>query len=539
MFRRIDRQSISLYFCFLFGLLLCVLVPLSQAAETDPKVVIIEFHGLKQNIIRDNLSELPNFRELIEGGNGDQVYVHLSRVMTTIPAASVPACTAMYTGLTPQKTGVVSTIWFDRQKLQTRTMISYGQQRINNELKDHGVSTIFDYVSAAGKQSLNCMLIVNKGADWTINSSPFFWGNAAVIGFFKNGRLFPHKTYTDPKTFSAFIDGHVLAGHKSIKGLYKRYGDVPDLMVIQLLGMDLDSHFPEKRFVKHNAYIDKIQKDYVKTILDPQIGPLIQVFKDIGVYDSTIFILVSQQGAVKIDKRIDDYVLNRVLQTAFNLADASTVNRVADAIVMPGASTKEVYLKNRSTRNWEDAPRLIADVKPAVDLILNEPQIIDALNALVIRQCPEGRDEGVPETDQWWHLQWDAYIGTKRTDQAFKDALQPIEDMARRFELESLVVEGLNRQYTRPTAPDIKLINKKGAYFLRRMDKYGHHGSYYPEDLILSFWVTGPGLANVFKQRHIIDHTASTLDLVPMACHLMGIPIPAGLDGKNPLAHLN
>jgi hypothetical protein len=70
------------------------------------------------------------------------------------------------------------------------------------------------------------------------------------------------------------------------------------------------------------------------------------------------------------------------------------------------------------------------------------------------------------------------------------------------------------------------------------MDKYGHHGSFYPEDLILSFWVAGPGLSTFFKQRHIIDHTTSTLDLLPMACYLMGIPIPADLDGGNPLEGL-
>ena len=539
MLRQTYRHGFLHVLGFALALLTVAIVAPTQAGVTNPKVVIIECHGLKQNIIRDNLTELPNLRELIEGRSDDQVYVYLSRVMTTIPSASVPACTAMYTGLNPQNTGVVSTVWFDRQKLQTRRMISFRQQRINNALTDQGVSTIFDYARAAGKQSLNCMLIVNKGAEWSINSRPFFWGNAAVLGLFKNGRLFPHKTYTDPKTISAFLDGHVLAGHKSVKGLYKRYGDVPDLMVVQLLGMDLDSHFPEKRFVQRNASMDSIQKDYVKTILDPQIGRLIQAFKDMGVYERTIFILVSQQGAVKIDKRIDDYVLNRVLQTEFKLADASTVSRVAETVVMQGASTKEVYLKNRSTRNWEDPPRLFADVKPAVDLILNDPQIADALNALVIRQYPEEREEGPPETDQWWYFGWDTYIGTERTDQDFQDALQPIEAMARRFELKSLVVEGLNRQYTPQTAPDIKLINKKGAYFLRRMDKYGHHGSFYPEDLILSFWVTGPGLARFFQQRHTIDHTTSTLDLVPMTCYLMGIPIPAGLEGKNPLVHLD
>jgi len=55
---------------------------------------------------------------------------------------------------------------------------------------------------------------------------------------------------------------------------------------------------------------------------------------------------------------------------------------------MPGACTKEVYLKNRVTGNWMDPPRLLEDVQPAVDLILNNESIRESLNALIIRQYP-------------------------------------------------------------------------------------------------------------------------------------------------------
>jgi len=50
--------------------------------------------------------------------------------------------------------------------------------------------------------------------------------------------------------------------------------------------------------------------------------------------------------------------------------------------------------------------------------------------------------------------------------------------------------------------------------------------------------VAGPGLSHIIPDRHSLKTTASTLDLVPMVTHLLGIPTPSGLDGTNPLASL-
>jgi hypothetical protein len=42
-----------------------------------------------------------------------------------------------------------------------------------------------------------------------------------------------------------------------------------------------------------------------------------------------------------------------------------------------------------------------------------------------------------------------------------------------------------------------------------------------------------------YKGQHIQAATQSTLDLVPMVCHLLDIPIPDGLDGTDPLKGYN
>jgi hypothetical protein len=509
-----------------------------RAVFADPKFIIIEFHGLKQGVIYNNLEQLPNFRELIYGSNSKQPFIYYPNVVTTIPVASVPTIAAMYTGVHPQRTGVVSTIWFDRSTYKVRTMISYSQQRINRLLRSNNIKTLFEYVGEAGKRSMTTMLMVNNGADWKINSSAFFWGNASALGFLKNGHFFPKKTYTDPKTVSAFLNGHVGAYNKSLAGIYQCHHTLPDIMVLQLLGTDLYSHYPDSFLVKADAEIDQIQLYYARSILDPQIGRVVRFLKSIDQYDKIVFILLSQQGALKIRKHIPDNILSDILSPAYILPSETTSNRQAEAVIMLGACTKEVYLKNRATGNWMDPPRLLEDVKPAVDHIIDNESLRESLNELVVRQYPGERYSGLSENEHWWSMAWESYMEGQRDGEAFLRSLRPLNDMAKRFELGKLVVTGLNRQYSRETTPDIKLINKKGHYFEKDMSKYGHHGSYYPEDLKVFFWLAGAGMKAFCEGQQIQASTQSTLDLVPMICHLLNISIPEGLDGRDPLSNI-
>jgi arylsulfatase A-like enzyme len=510
----------------------------TNAGASSPKIVILEFHGMKQGIIAENLKKLPSFQELTKGSHNDQAYVHLPRVLTTIPAASVPATSSMYTGLLPWRTGIVSTIWFDRRTTKVRTMISYSQKRINRILASNGVKTLFDYIAESGKNSMSTMLMITKGADWSIKSGVFFWGNAALVGFFRNGRWFPDSQYIDQNTISAFLRGHLLAYNKSLAGILEYHHTIPDVMVVQLLGTDLFSHYPPRELRKQNASMDEIQKHYAQTVLDSLMGTLIRYLKKAGCYEDCIFILVSEHGFTKISKHVPDNTLDHSLKKSFKLPDQQTSNQQAEAVIMLGASTKEIYLKNRQTGNWMDPPRLLADVKPAVDLVLANSDIQNCMNTLVIRQYPGERHGSIEENDHWWVLDWKTYQATDKNGVSFLQALRPLSVLEGRFELGKYVVRGLRSQYTRETAPDIKVINKKGFYFERDFDKYGHHGSYYPSDCIVSFWVAGPGLRRILTGHHLLERTSSTLDLVPMVAYLLGIPQPEGLDGNNPLENL-
>jgi hypothetical protein len=205
---------------------------------------------------------------------------------------------------------------------------------------------------------------------------------------------------------------------------------------------------------------------------------------------------------------------------------------------MPGACTKEIYLRNRRSGNWLDPPRLLEDVKPAVDLLLQQATLRESLNAMVIFQHSGERHGEVAGTASWWGLDWQNYVNSRQQGFDFFNSLQPLNETFKQFELKNYLVKGLNHQYTRKTAPDIKLINKKGIYFERDEKKYGHHGSYYPEDTIVSFWIAGPGLKAIIPKRQTIDAETSTLDLVPMVASLLAVEVPDDLPGSNRLKDL-
>ncbi len=169
---------------------------------------------------------------------------------------------------------------------------------------------------------------------------------------------------------------------------------------------------------------------------------------------------------------------------------------------------------------------------------MDDDTIQDCVNAMVIRQYPGERDEGIVENNAWWGFDRQSYQNGPRSDSSFLRALLPLKAGLHQFELKDYISEGLTRQYTRETAPDIKLINKKGYYFEVDFTKYGHHGSYYPEDTVLSFWIAGPGLKPIIPERHTIASATSTLDLIPMVAYLLGMQQPVGIDGRNPLAGL-
>ncbi len=199
---------------------------------------------------------------------------------------------------------------------------------------------------------------------------------------------------------------------------------------------------------------------------------------------------------------------------------------------MAGAGTKAIYIKNRREGSWHVPPSLARDIKPAIDLLIKNDELLSSTAAILIRQFPGDRSEGVSETALFWSFDISGYMQTRRSERDFLNALNPLSSIDVLNSDVHLSLQ-LERQYAKDSAPDIVLITKQGLFFAPDKGKYGHHGSIYSSDNLVSYMMGGPSLSRRLVESCIIQEKASVLDFVPTVMGLLHVAVPSNLAGKD------
>lgn len=506
----------------------------------EPKLFIIILDALKRKTLMESLDFLPNFNTVITGDKNAYPYIYFENVLVSIPSSSKPSNTTLLTGVYPCRHGVPSTLWFDRKDEKIITLKSITQRRIINFLEKTGTDTIFDYARRSGRSAMAVATQVTKGIDgkdW-VKQSSHLWGQAFWINLFHDGNPIPDGAQLDRGTTKGLLNGHMYSLTDGLKGKLKTTGSIPDLVVLHYIGMDIFTHYPRRFMVKEHWTIDEIQKWYLKEVLDPELGKIVAFLIENQLFKNTIFFLVADHGQTRIIKHIDEKNFEQRLSKEFKVKGRSHSIKESDVIIMPGASTKVIYVRNRTEADWMSPPRLLADVKPVVDALIADKDLAEHLNTLLVARYPGERDEdlkGSNESDAFWFLNPNGYRQSDQKDYEFLRALEPLS------KLDELVGEELKaaymyrRDFDRKNMPDIILINKPGYYFTPDRGKYAHHGGIYADDAYVSFVVSGPGSCGLSDHPRIITRQIDTVDLVPMAAHLAGIRIDKPIDGKDRL----
>jgi arylsulfatase A-like enzyme len=379
---------------------------------------------------------------------------------------------------------------------------------------------------------------VTKGVDdrnW-IKQSIHLWSQAFFVNLFGYGKAIPDGAHLDRGTTKGLLSGYIYSLSDGLRGKLKAEGDIPDLVVIHYVGLDIFTHYPRRFMEKEGWTIDQIQRWYLREVLDPELGKLIAFLKKNSIFQNTIFFFVSDHGQTKISRHIDEKKFEKTLSENFKVMGPPYSAAEADIIIMPGASTKAIYVQGRPNAGWMRPPGLLEDIKPVVDFLIDLEVMEKCLNTLLVAQYPGERHEGREESDAFWFFDVNGYRQSERKDEDFLDALEPLSKLDDLVGKELDAAHMYRLDYGRENRPDILLINKPGYYFTPDEDKYAHHGSIYADDAYVSFVISGPAIHLFSTKPQAIIRQINMVDMVPMAAYLAGFKIDKPIDGKNQLS---
>lgn len=506
----------------------------------NPKLFVVILDALKRKNLMESLESLPNFKMLIRGESESYPYIYFENVLVSIPSSSKPVNTTLLTGVYPRRHGIPSTMWFNRREEKVVTLTTFSQRRIIEFLEKTETDTIFEYAQRSGKTTMAVATQVTKGVDerdW-IKQGIHLWSQAFFVNLFGDGKAIPDGAHLDRGTTKGLLGGYLYSLTDGLKGKLKAEGDIPDLVVLHYVGLDIFTHYPRKFMEKENWTIDQIQRWYLKEVLDPELGKLIAFLKENKIFENTVFFFIADHGQTRIIRHIDEKDFEKRLAKKFRLMGQPYSGREADVIVMPGASTKAIYVRNRTGAGWISPPRLLEDVKPVVDSLIDLEVIKKSLSALLVAQYPGERHDGREESDAFWFFGLNGYRQSERKNDDFLEALQPLARLDDLVGKELHAAQMYRLDYERENVPDIILINKPGCYFAPDEGKYAHHGGIYADDAYVSFVISGPGIHLFSAEPQLITRQINTVDMVPMAAHLGGFKIDKPIDGKNQLSEV-
>jgi hypothetical protein len=281
------------------------------------------------------------------------------------------------------------------------------------------------------------------------------------------------------------LNGYWYTPFDGLRGRVRARGEIPDIVLLYYAGLDIATHYPRRFKQEEDWEIDEIQRWYLREVLDPELGKVAAFLREHNLFENTVFLFISDHGQTKIRKRLSDEDFERRLSESLCVAGCALDQELkifgrghsieeADVVIMPGAGTKTIYVKNRLDNSWVIPPRLLADIKPVIDGFIDQKEIKECLNHLLIRSYLGDRFEGMEEIDAFWVFDITEYRRSDRHNTDFVGSLAPLS------RLDEFLGASLNaafmyrRNYSRENTPDIILINKPGYFFTRNDEIYGH-----------------------------------------------------------------
>lgn len=390
-----------------------------RAVQGGPRVLLIALDGVGEEQLRGAVTggAMPQLAALLgEPGSGG-VFAHgyaAPDVLSILPSTTMAAWSSIYSGEPPGRTGVPGNEWFVREEMRfvapapvsvtdhAHTLKMYTDGLVGNAI---AAPTLFE---RAGVRAYVTLAPVYRGAD--LFSVPDAGAVAELFGEVARG-----VTQDAPVTREVYSEVDLEGVENSIQML-GRHG-LPTLQVVYFPGVDLFTHGAEDPL--------RQQRQYLRDIVDPAIGRLLEAYRAAGALDSTYVVVTADHGHTPV---IDDdrHALEAegadeptevLRQGGFRLRPL-VLDQVEDggdfqaAVAYQGAIAY-VYLADRSTCpnpgqrcDWRRPPRLTEDVLPVARAFqaasrtgAGVPALRGAIDLVFARVREEGGTESVRVLD--------------------------------------------------------------------------------------------------------------------------------------------
>ena len=335
--------------------------------DNRPRVVWINVAALNGPVFHELLDsgDLPNFGPVFRGG------ARVDRCASVFPSSALPCQATLATGCHPGKHGILGNLWFDRFGKQPKYR-NYAQAgsaldfmgiklfgapsahlppragpALANADLGGGSRTLYEELNLRKVRSGIVFNPISRGArDW-LRPSRF---ESAQYAMCLKARL-------DFGVFDRSVMRRAVHYVQDCRRL-------PRLFMIFLPGLDGHTH-------RHGA---RAQHGYVKTVLDPLFGRLLDALREHDPARSDLlnhysFVLTSGHGAAACRQDTQHAVTNELVAGILRdngriphyFATSERLKSV-DCILLNHGGSLHIAVKNGETRHWYDPPRLRQDL---------------------------------------------------------------------------------------------------------------------------------------------------------------------------------
>jgi arylsulfatase A-like enzyme len=317
-------------------------------------VILVDWDGFDPAYL--DLTPTPNLDDLASRGS-------LSTARGTFPTLSNPSRASIVTGAYPEVHGNAA-YYLDRQT-----------GRVVGEERTLRAETMVEALVETGK---------------TVASVQWYTVQEYGVDFGERDRL-----YVEPGgLFAARVDAalDILEGRPVDSGGQRvEVPEPPNFMAVY--GSDLDD-------LGHAEGPDGPNITSLLAEMDRQLGRLVQATRDIGIYDSTAFILTGDHGMTRWAKDITQELLIAIAEAGYTpevVTPGNAPEPTTEVVVIPGA----VRIANLALLGGADTPRGKRQIKEALDGTTHVARVLDEAD---LEELRAGRKIGdlVVEAEAPW-----------------------------------------------------------------------------------------------------------------------------------------